>query len=187
MPWGPGRPPAPPRRRNPWILVAAIAAAVILVAAVIGISIAVGNDDSETPTAASTTTTTTTTTTKRTSTRTTSPSPSGPPPGAVSRLQSLLPTGYPPGTCNPDPQPMVGSIVSISCGQNTDPGGPTISAYALFSDLQGVQDAFTRFTGADTLVKCPGDKASPGTWWHNKDPNTRVCWFVHITFGSSFL
>ncbi|OBH01389.1 protein kinase [Mycobacterium sp. E2699] len=170
-PWGPGYPPAPPRRRNPWPIAAGAAAAVVvLVAAAVGISIAVGHDDNATPNAAGTTTTTTVT--KRTTTRTTAPSPTGPPPAAVSRLLSLLPAGYPPGTCNPDPQPMVGSIVSVSCGQNTDPGGPTISAYALFSDLQGVQDAFTRFTGTDTIVKCPGDKASPGTWWHNKDPNT---------------
>jgi serine/threonine kinase PknH len=172
-PWGLGHPPAPPRRRNPWVIVAAAAAVVVLVAAAVGISMAVGNDDSETPTAASTTTRAPTRT-ARTTPRTTSASPSTPPPGATNRLLGLLPTGYPAGTCAPDPQPMPGAIVSVSCGPNTDPNGPTISAYALFSDLQAVQQAFNRYTGTDTLVKCPGDKASPGTWWHNKDPNTIV-------------
>jgi serine/threonine kinase PknH len=42
----------------------------------------------------------------------------------------------------------------------------------VFSDLKGLQDAFTGFTGSDTLVTCPRGKASPGTWWHTKDPNT---------------
>jgi len=172
-PFGPGHPPVPPRKRNPWVIVAGAAAAVVvLVAAAIGISMAVGNDDSETPTAASTTSTTTTRSTTRTTPRTTSPSPSTPPPGAANRLLGLLPAGYPPGTCAPDPQPMAGAIVSVSCGPNTDANGPTISSYALFPDLQSVQGAFTEFTGTDTIVKCPGDKASPGTWWHNKDPNT---------------
>lgn len=69
------------------------------------------------------------------------------PPGAANRLLSLLPAGYPPGACTPDDQPMPGAIVSVSCAQNTDPNGPTVSAYALFSDLQSVQDAFTRYTG----------------------------------------
>ncbi|ORW42166.1 protein kinase [Mycobacterium paraense] len=171
-PWGPGHPPVPPRKRSPWVIVAAAAAVVVvLVAAAVGISIAVGNDDSETPTAASTTTTASTRSTTRTTPRTTPP-PATPPPGATNRLMSLLPAGYPPGTCAPDPQPMPGAIVSVSCGPNTDPNGPTISAYALFSDLQEVQAAFNRYTGTDSLVKCPGDKASPGTWWHNKDPNT---------------
>jgi serine/threonine protein kinase len=176
-PFGQPHPPAPPRKRNPWVIVAGAAAAVVvLVAAAIGISMAVGNDDSETPNAASTTTTTTTRSTTRTTTRTTSASPSTPPstppPGAANRLLGLLPAGYPPGTCTPDPQPMAGATVSVSCGPNTDANGPTISSYALFGDLQSVQEAFTEFTGADTIVKCPGDKASPGTWWHNKDPNT---------------
>ncbi|WP_066914977.1 serine/threonine-protein kinase [Mycobacterium interjectum] len=171
VPWGPGHPPAPPRRRNPWVFVAAAATVVVLVAVAVGISMAVGNDDSETPTAA-TTTTASTRSTARTTPRTTSASPSTPPPGATNRLLSLLPAGYPAGTCAPDPEPMPGAIVSVSCGPNTDTNGPTISAYALFSDLQAVQQAFNRYTGTDTLVKCPGDKASPGTWWHNKDPNT---------------
>ncbi|ORW92025.1 protein kinase [Mycobacterium sp. IEC1808] len=170
-PFGYGHPPAPSRKRNPWPIVAAAAAAVVvLVAAVIGISMAVGHDDNETPDAA--TTTTATTTTKRTTTRTTPAPTSTAPSVAASKLLGLLPAGYPPGTCTPDPQPMAGAIVSVSCGPNTDPNGPTISSYALFGDLQTVQGAFTEFTGTDTIVKCPGDKASPGTWWHNKDPNT---------------
>ncbi len=169
-PFGHGHLPAPPRNRNPWLLVAAAAVAVVvLVAAAIGISMAVGHDDSETPTAATTTTTTTTT---RTTTRTTPPPTSTPPPGAATKLLGLLPAGYPPGTCKLEGQPMPGASVSVMCGQNTEPNGPNVGEFGLFTDLKGLQDAFNGYMEADTTVKCPGDKASPGTWWHNKDPNT---------------
>jgi serine/threonine-protein kinase len=154
--------PRPPRKRNPWAIVAGAAAVVaVLVLAAIGISLAVGGNN--TPDAGRTTTTSATTTYT---------SPSTPPPDAENRLLSLLPSGYPPGTCTPASQPMPGASVSVKCGQNTDPNGPTASTYGLFSDLKGLQDAFTRFTGTDTIIPCPGGKASPGTWWHNKDPNT---------------
>ena len=87
-------------------------------------------------------------------------------------MLALLPAGYPTGTCKPDAKPMSGAIASVTCGQNTDPNGPTAAAYGLFPDLQALQDAFNRFSKTDTLVNCPGNKVSPGTWWHNKDPST---------------
>jgi serine/threonine kinase PknH len=67
---------------------------------------------------------------------------------------------------------MPGAIASFKCGANTDANGPTVAAYGLFSDLAALKDAFNGFMGSDTVVKCPGNKDSPGTWWHNKDPNT---------------
>jgi serine/threonine-protein kinase len=169
----------PPRQRNPWAIVAGAAAVVVvLVLAAVGISIAMGHDD-ETPTAHQTTTTTTTTTTTstgETTTTTTSPSPSTAPPDpeAQNRLSTLLPTGYPPGTCKPEVKPMPGAIASVKCGANTDANGPTVAAYGLFSDLNALKGAFNGFMGSDTVVKCPGNKDSPGTWWHNKDPNTVI-------------
>ncbi|OBA70590.1 protein kinase [Mycobacterium sp. 1554424.7] len=168
-PFGHGHPPAP-RKRNPWIIVAAGAAVVVLVVAAVGISLAAGNDDNETPNAATTPTTTTTTT--RTTTRTTTAPTSTPPPGAATKLLGLLPAGYPPGVCKLEGQPMPGASVSVMCGQNTEPNGPNVGEYGLFGDLKSLQDAFDGYMQADTTVKCPGDKASPGTWWHNKDPNT---------------
>ena len=146
----------------------AAAVVVVLVLAAIGISLAMGHDDNKTPNAHRSTTPTSIATT----TTTTSAPSSTPPPDAQSRLLSLLPAGYPPGTCKPDGQPMPGAISSVTCGQNTDPDGPTVTAYGLFSDLKGLQDAFNGFMGSDTIVTCPGGKASPGTWWHHKDPNT---------------
>jgi serine/threonine kinase PknH len=163
-------PPAP-RKRNPWAIVAGAAVLVlVLVLAAIGISMAMGHDDDKKDANAHhTTATTATTSVAPTTTRTT---PSTPPADAQNRLLALLPAGYPPGTCKPDAKPMSGAIASFTCGQNIDPNGPADSAYGLFPDLKGVQDALNRFMKTHTVVSCPGDKASPGTWWHNKDPNT---------------
>jgi serine/threonine protein kinase len=170
-PWGRGHQPLPPppRGRNPGAIVAGAAAVVVvLIAAAIGVAVAMKGDD-DIPNAGTTTTAATTTTS--TTARTTSVSPSTPPPGAEQQLLSVLPSGYPPGTCKSPAQPMPGSAVSVMCGPNTDPNGPTVSAYGLFTNLKALQDAFTGFTGSDTLLPCPGGKASPGTWWHTKDPN----------------
>jgi serine/threonine-protein kinase len=60
----------------------------------------------------------------------------------------------------------------VKCGQNTDTGGPNVSAYGLYADLDGLNKAFTSFTGTFAIQDCPGGKASPGKWWHTKDPNT---------------
>jgi serine/threonine-protein kinase len=173
------RPQQPPtRQRNPWAIVAGAAAVVVvLVLVAVGISIAVGNDDDKTTNAQRTTTTTTTTTSApETTTTTTSPSPStpSPDPDAQNRLSALLPAGYPPGTCKPEVKPMPGAIASVKCGANTDPNGPTVAAYGLFADLNALKGAFNGFMGSDTVLKCPGNKDSPGAWWHNKDPNTVI-------------
>jgi serine/threonine kinase PknH len=99
--------------------------------------------------------------------------PSTPPPSDTQgRLLRLLPSGYPPGRCTPQSRPMPGALVSVKCGPNTDPNGPTIAAYGLYSDLKVLQDAFNGFTGSVSIVSCPGGKASPGTCWHTNDPNT---------------
>ena len=171
-PWSQG--PPPPRKRNPWPIVAGAAAVVaVVVLAVIGISIAMGHDDNPKPNARNGTPTTTTASIARTTiTTTTSPSPSTPAPQEQNRLLTLLPAGYPPGACKPEGKPMAGAIASFKCGQNTDANGPTVATYGLFPDLKGLKDALTGFMGGDTIVKCPGGKDSPGTWWHNKDPNT---------------
>ena len=85
---------------------------------------------------------------------------------------SLLPSGYPPGACTPQTQPMPGSVVSVKCTQNTDANGPTVAAYGLFADVAALKSAFTGFIGTFTVASCPGGKASPGNWWHTQDPNT---------------
>ncbi|MFZ1174865.1 MAG: protein kinase, partial [Mycobacterium sp.] len=117
-PWSHEHQAPPLGKRNPWAIVAGAAAVVfVLVLAAIGISMAIGGDDNTTPNADRTTTSIATTTT----TTTTYTSLSTPPPDAQNRLLALLPAGYPPGTCKPEGKPMPGALVSVTCGQNTDP------------------------------------------------------------------
>jgi serine/threonine-protein kinase len=172
-PWSP---PAPPRRRNPWAIVSGVAALfLVVILTAIGIWAATKDDDDARANGQRTTTTTTRTTTRTTTTTTsTAPSPSStpPPPDAQTRLMSLLPSGYPPGACTPQTQPMPGSVVSVKCTQNTDANGPTVAAYGLFADVAALKSAFTGFIGTFTVASCPGGKASPGNWWHTQDPNT---------------
>ncbi|OBK21174.1 hypothetical protein A5634_10730 [Mycobacterium asiaticum] len=158
-------------------MIVAIVTAVILVLTLAGLGIwaATEDDDSPQPDGRTTTTQsrtrTTTTTTYPTTTRTTVPSTTAPA-GAEAKLMSLLPAGYPAGSCKADSKPISGSLVSVSCGQNTDADGPKLSAYGLYADVSSLKKAFTAFTGTFTIQQCPGGKASPGTWWHTSDPNT---------------
>lgn len=174
-PWHPVR-PAQQRGHSPWAIVAGVAA-VVLVIMLSGIGIwALNRDDDKTEAAGQRTTTTRTTTTRTTtstSTRTTTPAPSSSaPPAAQTRLMSLLPSGYPAGSCTTDTKTMPGALVSVSCGQNTDADGPRLSAYGLFPDAASLKKSFTAFTTTFTIQQCPGGKASPGNWWHTQDPKT---------------
>ncbi|MHA7649449.1 serine/threonine-protein kinase [Mycobacterium sp. ML4] len=164
--------PAPPRRtRNPWAIVAGIAA-VILVGMLTGLGIwAANRNDDGVHGQRTTTTRSTTTATSRPTTSTSAPS-SSLPPQAQARLMSLLPTGYPAGSCTTDSKTMPGALVSVSCGQNTDADGPRVSAYGLYPDVASLKKAFGQFTTTFTIQQCPGGKASPGNWWHTQDPKT---------------
>ncbi|OBK20042.1 serine/threonine-protein kinase [Mycobacterium asiaticum] len=165
MPWH----PAPPRRRNPWAIVAGVAAVfLVLILAAIGVHAATKDDDAAQSGRTTTVTTppTTTWTTWTTSTTTTTTAASG----AETQLMRLLPAGYPPGTCKTANKPMPGALVSVTCGQNTDANGPRLSTYGLYADVAALKDAFKGFIGTFTIQTCPGGRASPGTWWHTQDP-----------------
>ncbi|WP_310772101.1 serine/threonine-protein kinase [Mycobacterium sp. Z3061] len=167
-PWQAADPPVQSRARNPWAIVAGVAA-VVLVLMLSGIGIWALNKDDDQPQA---TRQRTTTTRPTTSTTTTTPPSSSAPPEAQARLMSLLPAGYPAGTCTTDAKTMPGALVSVSCGQNTDANGPKLSAYGLFPDVASLKKAFSSFTTTFTIQQCPGGKASPGNWWHTQDPKT---------------
>jgi serine/threonine protein kinase len=162
-------PPAPTPKRNPWPIVAGVA--ILLVAILAAVSIWAGTrpgKKTDQPAAAETTTTSRSTTT----TETTSPRPSG----ANARLLSLLPKGYAPGMCRPedvDPTAIWHNAVAIAkCGAPSDPGGPPSALYALFPDLDTLTDAFNATTPSEKRQStCPQNKASPGNWWDNDNPN----------------
>jgi serine/threonine-protein kinase len=161
-------PPAPAPRRNPWPIVAGVA--ILLVAILAAVSIWAGTrpeKKNNQPTAAQTTTSSATTTTETTSSR---------PSGANARLLSLLPKGYAPGICQPEnvsPTAIWHNAVAIAkCGAPSDPGGPLSALYALFPDLDTLTDAFNATTPSEKRQStCPQNKASPGNWWDNDNPN----------------
>ena len=166
--------PQPQRSRNqlPIIVGIAVAVVVLVIGAIVVALNMGGSDDRHNAEETTTTSTfpTSTRTTIPTTTRTTIPTTSVS--ADLQRLLRALPGGYPTGTCTPDSQPMPGAMVSVKCGVNTDPSGPTVAAYGLFPSVKAVQDAFSSFTKTFTIQTCPGGKASPGNWWHTQDPNT---------------
>ncbi len=178
VPWGQ---PPPKLKRNPWPIVAGVAAlVVVLVSAAIGISIAVGGDDNPPTPATATTTTTTTTTT------------SSPPTSAVSdaqrRLLGMLPAGYPSGTCTPTtPKPnsiWANALAMVDCGQNTKQGGPSHGVYGLFANRDLLKTAFNDDIHAENvqLMNCPGAGSSPDGWHHDSTPTVTVGMIACATY-----
>lgn len=161
--------PPPKPRRNPWPIVAGVAALVVVLAlAALGVYIATRGGDnprSRTTPAMSTPTNTRTVTTATTS-------------GDAMQgdLLSLLPAGYPAGACTPTtPKPnsiWAGALAMLDCGQNTNPGGPSKGVYGLFDNPDELTNAFNQDIHADnvTLTNCPGAGPSPDGWHHDNSP-----------------
>lgn len=155
-----------PRKRNPWPMVAGVAAlVVVLILAAIGISLALQKPDKHQANQ------TTSTTSSPTTTTTTSPAND-----IESRLLSMLPAGYRSGTCTPTtPKPnsiWVNALAMVDCGQNTGQGGPSRAVYGLFANPDLLSKAFNDDIGANGLqtMNCPGSGPSPDSWHHNKTP-----------------
>ncbi len=165
-PWN--QPPGP-RKRNPWPIVAGVAAlVVVLVAAAIGIWMVTKSDDNK-HTIASTTTSTTSSSTSTTTTTSAGE--------LQNKLRSLLPAGYASGVCTPTtPKPSsiwVNALAMLDCGQNANQGGPARAVYGLFADVDMLNKAFTDDIGANgsQLMNCPGEGPSPDGWHYDKTPN----------------
>ncbi|BBY36866.1 hypothetical protein MMAN_10000 [Mycobacterium mantenii] len=153
-------PPAPPRRkRTRWPMVAAAAVVTVAIAAV-GVWLVL-KPTSQPP--------------HRTGSGKTAPPSTAAPTGDQARLISLLPPGYLPGTCTPA-TPESGSVwvhavAMVTCGQNTQPGGPTRATYGLFGTPDRLKTAFSDDVGNVSLVNCPGEGRSPVSWHYDETPN----------------
>ncbi|MBY0291110.1 MAG: serine/threonine protein kinase [Mycobacteriaceae bacterium] len=90
---------------------------------------------------------------------------SAPPDEALNRLRGMLPAGYTAGTCKP--QSPAGTAGVITCGRNSDPGGPGTATYTLTSSPAALRDALNRVIQTTTVVICPGNIQSPGPWRRN--------------------
>lgn len=145
--------------RNRWPIVAAAAVAVVAVGAV-GIWLALKPTGQRHA--------------KATVAKTPPPS-SAAPNDQQARLISLLPPGYLAGTCTPA-TPESGSIwvhavAMVTCGPNSQPGGPSRATYGLFATPERLKKAFTDDIANVSLVNCPGEGRSPVSWHYDQTPN----------------
>src|SRR5690348_6944557 len=99
---------------------------------------------------------------------------------AQARLLQMLPPGYAPDSCE-TVVPAQGALAQVSCGANTDPGGPLTATYTLAADKAAAKDLFDNIISTSSVVDCPGNIQSPGPWRRNATPQqtagTLVCGF----------
>lgn len=139
-------------RRPLWFGLAAVVAVVVIVLLIVLVSRS-GGSSSESP-----------------ASPTTTPTPSATAdPQAGRDLQRSLPKGYPAGACEPDATPD-GALAAVSCGANTDPGGPRAATYTLFGDDVALDQALAGVVAEVRTVICPGNIQSPGPWRRNATP-----------------
>lgn len=87
-----------------------------------------------------------------------SPSPTVAVPAQLDpRLASLIPTGYPPGTCTPVP---TDNHSAADCGPNIDAPN-TSSRFTLYQDAHALAAALDEFISGTTVLVCPGNYQSP--------------------------
>lgn len=78
-------------------------------------------------------------------------------------LGAALSTGYSPADCTPQP-PASGWLAILSCGQNSDPAGPTQATYVLFDNASNLSAAFNARMKNDVLTPCGDSGETPTVW-----------------------
>ena len=58
----------------------------------------------------------------------------------------------------------------ITCGPNTDAGGPRSATYTLAAGPEVLRTTFDQLVESTTVVVCPGNIQSPGPWRRNDPP-----------------
>lgn len=92
----------------------------------------------------------------------------------LQRLYHLLPQGYKANNCSPISSPNRQALVTLQCGQTSDPHSPASAAFSLYPNAAALTDAFQNGIDEDTVTQCPGGKPSPGTWATDKAPNVNA-------------
>jgi serine/threonine kinase PknH len=150
---------APPGKRLRWPILAGAALFVVAPLAAIGIYLMMQPSGEQPATA---------------SARKTAPPSSAVPDDTQARLLSLLPPGYLAGVCTPaTPDPgsvWANAVAMVSCGPNSQPGGPSHATYALFPNKDNLKQAFKDDISNVSLENCPGEGASPVSWHYDETP-----------------
>ena len=82
----------------------------------------------------------------------------------------LVPAGYPERACRPEDAVPAGVLGAVTCGPNTDPGGPRASRYTLMADMAALRSQFDQIVSSTRQQTCPGRIQSPGPWKRNATP-----------------
>lgn len=86
-------------------------------------------------------------------------------------LQALLPAGFPAGACTAEAEVAPGVLGALTCGPNTDPGGPASARYILTANPAELEAQFQDVLTATRQQDCPGRIQSPGPWRKNSSPD----------------
>lgn len=86
---------------------------------------------------------------------------------AAVRLLGMLPAGYDSTNCSAAAEGIGEALVTLDCGQNLQPNGPTSARFALFDYPRAMEYAFVEFASRDRLSRCPNAGESPGFWSYN--------------------
>ena len=142
------------------------AAAVIALVVLSGVAIWLLHPSHPTPTIDDTNSTTFSESSTTSAASTPTPSPAE----TQARLFSLVPRGYPPGTCKPITPPN-DALATVSCNKNADQDGPPSATYALFANATSLRSAFNRIVQDTNIIDCPGRIQSPGPWHRVATPD----------------
>jgi serine/threonine protein kinase len=152
--------PGTPRTRNRWLILGAAAVVLVAAAAAVGIWLTMKPSGQQH---------------SKTGAGKTAPASTDAPNNHQARLLSLLPSGYPAGVCTPatpaSDSIWVNAVAMVTCGPNTQPGGPSHATYGLFPTPDSLKKAFTDDVANVGLVKCRGESRSPANWHYDQGPN----------------
>jgi serine/threonine-protein kinase len=152
--------PATPGKRNRWLILGAAAVILVAAAAAVGIWLTMKPSGQQH---------------SKTGAGKTAPVSADTPSNDQARLLSLLPSGYPAGVCTPatpaSDSVWVNAVAMVTCGPNTQPGGPSHATYGLFPTPDSLKKAFTDDVANVGLVKCRGESRSPANWHYDQGSN----------------
>ena len=72
----------------------------------------------------------------------------------------------------------------VSCGQNSQPGGPSKATYGIFPTPDTLKTAFQDDIANISQVNCPGEGKSPVSWHYDETPHESAGLIACGTYNS---